>query len=200
MKMERVYREILYRLLEKGEKEFSQKCIAKECKLSLSTVHHALEPLRRMHAIEVRRKNFLVINPKKILLYWASVRDLKKDIVYQTHLEESVEKIETLLPQKSVLTAYSAFKLRFKRIPAEYSEVIVYGEKEEFEERFGKPNTKLFPNLIVLELDEHLLKFKLAPLAQIFVDLWNLDKWYADEFLKVLEGEINGILAGLGYR
>jgi hypothetical protein len=125
---------------------------------------------------------------------------LKKDIVYQTYVKESVEKIETSLPANSVLTAYSAFKLRFKKVPAEYSEIIVYGRKEEFEKRFGKHNIKLPPNLIVLKLDEHLLKFSSIPIAQIFVDLWNLDRWYADEFLRALEDEINGILATLGYR
>ncbi len=200
MKTERVYREILYRLLEKREQKFTQKNLSEECNISLSTVNHALKPLKKMNAIEVRKMCFYVINPKKILVYWACIRDLKKDIVYKTFLDRSIERIETSLPYNSLLTAYSAFKLKFKKIPSEYGEVIAYGEKKDFERRFGDENLKFPPNLIVLKLDEHLKKFSFAPIAQIYVDLWNLDKWYANEFLKALEGEIDGILAGLGYR
>jgi len=150
--------------------------------------------------VEMHRRGFTVINPKKILVYWACIRNLEREVVYKTHVNENVERIETLLPPHSILTAYSAFKLRFKRVPAEYNEVIVYGRKEEFEKRFGKQEYKLPENLIVLKLDEHLLSFPSIPIAQIFVDLWNLKKWYANDFLKALEGEIDGILAELGYR
>lgn len=198
--MERVYREMLFQLFENGKSVFTQKNLAKICELSLSTVNHALKPLKKMHAIEIKRRNFVVVNPKKILVYWACIRDLKKDIVYSAFIPKPVEQIESSLPANAVLTAYSAFKLRFKKIPAEYSEVIAYGDKKDFIERFGKRESKQEPNLIVLELDKHLTKFSLAPIAQIYVDLWNLEKWYANEFLKAIEGEINGILAKLGYR
>jgi DNA-binding transcriptional regulator YhcF (GntR family) len=194
MKKERVYREILYGVLEKNIRSFKQIELSKECKLSLSTVNYALEPLERMNAIEKKRFGFSVIDAKKILLFWASIRKIEGEIVYQTYLNESVEKIESEIPANSVFTAYSAFKFRFKEIPSEYSEVIVYGEKEDFEKRFGKENLKFKPNLIVLKLDEHLLKFKIAPLAQIYVDLWNLPTWYAKDFLKKMEEKLHGIL------
>jgi len=194
MKKERIYREILYGVLEKNVRSFKQIELAKVCKMSLSTVNYALEPLEKIGAIEKKRFGFTVLEPKKILVYWASVRNLEKDIVYQTHLDKPVEKIESEVPANSVFTAYSAFKFKFKNIPSEYSEVIVYGKKEEFEERFGKENLKFEPNLLVLNLDEHLLKFKIATIAQIYVDLWNLKSWYAQEFLKKLEEIINGIL------
>jgi DNA-binding transcriptional regulator YhcF (GntR family) len=194
MKKERVYREILYGVLEKNIRSFKQIELSKECKLSLSTVNYALEPLERMNAIEKKRFGFSVIDARKILLFWASIRKIEKEIVYQTYLNESVEKIESEIPANSVLTAYSAFKFRFKEIPSEYSEVIVYGEKEDFEKRFGKENLKFKPNLIVLKLDEHLLKFKISPLAQIYVDLWNLPTWYAKDFLKKMEEKLHGIL------
>ncbi len=56
------------------------------------------------------------------------------------------------------------------------------------------------PNLIVLRLDGHIEKFNVAPTCQIYVDLWNLNTWYANEYLKKLEEIINGVLAHLGYR
>ncbi|MEM1554827.1 MAG: hypothetical protein QXJ72_08105, partial [Thermoproteota archaeon] len=104
------------------------------------------------------------------------------------------EKIESEVPANTVFTAYSAFKFRFKKIPSDYSEVVVYGVARDFERRFGKARTQLKPNLIVLNLDEHLVKFKIAPIAQIFVDLWNLKSWYARDFLKEMERIIDGIL------
>ena len=194
MKKERVYREILYGVLEKNIRSFKQIELSKECKLSLSTVNYALEPLERMNAIEKKRFGFSVIDARKILLFWASIRKIEREIVYQTYLNESVEKIESEIPANSIFTAYSAFKFRFKEIPSEYSEVIVYGEKEDFEKRFGKENLKFKSNLIVLKLDEHLLKFKIAPLAQIYVDLWNSPTWYAKDFLKKMEEKLHGIL------
>jgi DNA-binding transcriptional regulator YhcF (GntR family) len=194
MKKERVYREVLYGVLEKNIRSFKQIELSKECKLSLSTVNYALEPLERMNAIEKKRFGFSVIDARKILLFWASIRKIEKEIVYQTYLNESVEKIESEIPANSIFTAYSAFKFRFKEIPSEYSEVIVYGEKEDFEKRFGRENLKFKPNLIVLKLDEHLLKFRIAPLAQIYVDLWNLPTWYAKDFLKKMEERLHGIL------
>ncbi|MEM2056081.1 MAG: hypothetical protein QXU11_09040 [Thermoproteota archaeon] len=194
MKKERVYREILYDVLEERTRVFKQLELSRVCKLSLSTVNYALRPLERMNAVEKKRFGFTVLDPKKILLYWASVRGLEKDIVYQTYVEEPVEKIESEVPANSVFTAYSAFKFRFKRVPSEYGEVVVYGVKQDFEKRFGKESTRLKPNLIVLNLDEHLLRFKIAPIAQIFVDLWNLRSWYAKNFLSEMERIIDGVL------
>jgi len=194
MKKERVYREILYYVMEERVKRFKQIELSKACKMSLSSVNYALKPLVRMNAIEKKRFGFVVIDPRKILMYWASIRELEKDIVYQTYLNKPVEKIESEVPANSVFTAYSAFKFKFKKIPSEYSEVIIYGKREDFEKRFGKEELKFKSNLIVLNLDEHLFKFKIAPIAQIYVDLWNLKSWYAKEFLKKLEGIISGIL------
>ncbi|MBO3841664.1 MAG: hypothetical protein FGF48_04545 [Candidatus Brockarchaeota archaeon] len=173
---------------------FKQLELSRVCKLSLSTVNYALRPLERMNAVEKKRFGFTVLDPKKILLYWASVRRLEKEIVYQTYVEEPVEKIESEVPANSVFTAYSAFKFRFKKIPSEYSEVVVYGVERDFERRFGKESTRLKPNLIVLNLDEHLSRFKIAPIAQIFVDLWNLRSWYAKDFLREMEKIIDGVL------
>jgi DNA-binding transcriptional ArsR family regulator len=195
MKMERVYREILYKVLDEGglDAVFRQKELSHLTGLSISTVNYALKPLENMNAVRKRRFGFNVTDPKKILLYWASIRKLTKEIAYQTFASGSVESIESSVPSKSVFTAYTAYKLRFGQAPSDYGEIIIYGEKSEFEKRFP-PNERQKPNIVVLRLDEHLLKFRTAPLAQIFVDLWNLETWYAGEFLKKLEAKIDGIV------
>jgi hypothetical protein len=194
MKKERVYREILYGVCEEKTRFFKQLELSRVCKISLSTVNYALKPLEQMNAIEKKKFGFSLLDPKKVLLYWASIRRLEKDIVYQTYLDEPVEKVESEVPANSVFTAYSAFKFRFRRIPSDYSEVVVYGSRQDFERRFGKENSLMKPNLLVLKLDEHLARFKIAPIAQIFVDLWNLRSWYAKDFLKEMEEIIDGIL------
>jgi len=194
MKIERVYREILHKILDEKELDakFKQRELSKSTGLSISTVNYALKPLADMNTIAKKRFGFTVIDAKKILFYWASIRKLTRDITCKLAVNEKVEKIEASVPSRTVFTAYSAFKFKFKTIPSEYSEVVVYGNKEDFEERFK--STGKYPNVIVLKLDEHLLKFKIAPIAQIFVDLWNLNTWYAGEFLKKLEEIINGIV------
>lgn|GEM_PF-6717776 len=47
--------------------------------------------------------------------------------------------------------------------------------------------------------DEHLKAMGRAPLAQVFVDLWNIPTWYAREFMLAVRDKIDGILAELGY-
>jgi len=197
MKIERVYREILHRVLDLNSGEIiKQKKLSDACGIAISVVNYALKPLEEMNTIEKKPFGFRVINPKKILLYWASIRKLRKDIIYQTFVDKPVEDIESSLPQV-VFTAYTAYKLRFKSVPSDYSEVIVYGD-ENVKERFVL-NKGMGPNLIVLKCDEHLKKFAVTPMAQIFVDLWNLKTWYANEFVKALEGKIDGILERYSY-
>ncbi len=190
-KKECVYREILYQVLEKRENFITQKFLSERCEVSLGNVNHAIKPLESMNAIEKKPRGFRVIDGKKILFYWASARVLNKDIVYQTFSNKSVIEIEKMMPE-GIFTAYSGFKFRFNSVPSDYSEVFVYGNEKEIKERFPKKEGKY--NVILLKQDKHLKKFKEIPLGQLFVDLWNVNTWYSQEFLKVLEVKINGIL------
>lgn len=191
MKRDHVYREILYNVFEKKNNFLTQRALAGNCFTSIGNVNHALKSLEKMNAIEKKAQGFKVINPKKILLYWASVTKLQP--IYETHVDKSVMEIEKSMPPV-LFTAFSGYKFLFKSIPAEYNEIYVYAEKEKIEERFQKKEGPV--NLIVLKLDEHLEKFKKISIAQVFVDLWNIDKWYAQDFLDVLERKINVILKG----
>jgi len=186
-KIELVYREILEKAIEKRQFKITQAGLASALQISLSTVNHALKPLVKMNAISVGRRNFEILDVKKILYYWASIRNLFKDIIYKTRVEKPVRKIESEMPPVE-FGAYSAYKFIFKDVPADYSEVYVYSNDkslEEIKKRFT-PNWKI-PNLFVIEkYFEGTLTF-----AQLFVDLWQLKEWYAKDFLTALEKRIN---------
>jgi len=83
----------------------------------------------------------------------------------------SVRAIEKTMPP-CLFTAYSGYKFVFHSVPSDYSEVLAYVAHEnmnKIQERF--PKTKEKPNLIILNMDNHLKKFTKIPLAQLFVDL-----------------------------
>jgi hypothetical protein len=192
-KIEMVFEEILYHVLEKRNYHLTQLYLAKELNISLSTVNLALKYLRKMNAVDISPRSFKVIDPKKILFYWASIRNIEKDIIYRTRAEQPVRKIEASMPKGIAFGAYSAYKFRFKDVPADYSEVYVYAEKEDIEERF--PFSKNEPNILVLRKDENISRYgELTTIARTFVDLWNISTWYAKDFLKELEARIDGIL------
>lgn len=184
-KGELVYNEILYNCFELNQRELTQAYLSKECNTSLSTVNNALKPLREMNVIKTNPMNFVVLDPYKMLLFWATKRKFVSDIFYTTRIEDSVSGIEKSMPEEVIFTAFSAFKFRFEEVPADYSEVYVYAEKM-WEERF--PERKGPPNVIFLKKERILEKYgKITTIAQTFVDLWNINTWYAQEFLKELE-------------
>ncbi len=193
-KIEYVYREILYQALENHNLLFTQSALSKDFNISLSTVNHALRPLVGMGAVEVKPRGCCLIDTKKALYHWASIRNLSKDILYATRVSTSAAKIESNMPAEAVFAAYSAYKFRFEDVPADYSEIYVYAEKPEITQRFP-PAPKSVPNLFVLKKDDFMQRYgRLATIAQTFVDLWNLKEWYAKEFITALEAKINGIL------
>jgi len=196
MKTERVYRETLYHRLERGETSFTQRELATSCSVSLGLVNFALGHLRRMGAIQVKDRGLEVLDPWKMLMYWCAVRDLGRDNVYSILIDEPVHRIEGSLPRSSIPTAYMAYRERFGDAPADYSEVYVYGEREDFVRRFGAGRLKGHRNLIVLRNDEHLASIGSLPLAQMYVDLWNIETWYARRFLDGLNERLKKILPG----
>ena len=188
-RIEEVYREILFQSMEKNNSKLTQSYLAKALNLSLSIVNLALKPLRSMNAINIKKRSFDVIDIKKILYYWASIRNLEKDIIYSTRVEKPIRKIESEMPSDIIYSAYSAYKFRFKDVPADYSEVYVYSNNlEEIKKRF--PKNKKTPNLFVLKKGKNIK----MTLANIFVDLWNLREWYAKDFLNAIEVKINAVL------
>ena len=144
---EEIYREILFQSMEKKKNNLTQADIANALNISLSIVNSSLKPLTRMNAIKIRRRGFDVIDKRKILYYWASTRNVEKDIIYKTRVESPVKKIESEMPKDVIYSAYSAYKFKFKDIPADYSEVYVYSSDiKEIEKRFSENNKKLAGN------------------------------------------------------
>jgi len=166
----------------------TQKEMAERLGISLSTVNNAIEPLARIGAIEKRNFGFRLVDREKALAYWASARNLEKDIVYKTRAGLPITEIERLMPSGVAFTAFTAFRLRFKEVPADYSEVYVYANEEELAEVKKRFPQKDGPaNLIVLSKPNNFSEEKIVPTELIFVDLWNLKEWYAKEFLNALK-------------
>ena len=184
LKSELVFLEVF-----KGAK--TQKEIAERLGISLSTVNNAVEPLARIGAIEKRKFGLKLIDKEKALTYWACIRNLEKDIVYKTRAEMPITEIEKSMPSGVSFTAFTAFKLKFKDVPADYSEVYVYVDEEELAEikkRFAQKSGP--PNLIALAKPANFGDEKIVSDELMFVDLWNLKEWYAKEFLNALKQKI----------
>lgn len=186
-KKEMIWRHILYETQNKRTDTFTQKEVAKHFKVSTSTVFNALKAPRKLGAIEVTGRFFRVRDIEKLLLLWATHRNLKSDIFYETYVDESVLKIEGLMPNTVIFGAFSAYRLTYNEAPADYGLVYVYSDDlEELKKRF--PKNKKPPNLFVLKPDSHLHIFgKTTPDVQTFVDLWNIPQWYAKDYLTALK-------------
>ncbi len=187
--IEQVYREMLYQAIEKKQFALTQLGISKSLGVSISMVNYALKPIKTMGCISVMHRGFKITDIKKLLYYWASLRNLDKDIIYSTRTNLPVSQIEKSMPSDAVFAAFSAYKFAFRDVPADYSEVYVYSSAEEIKKRF--PPSKNPPNLFVLKADKNAQKYgSTTSIAQTFVDLWNLKEWYAKDFLKALEEKI----------
>jgi len=191
-KTEIVILEMLYQAMEQKNRSLKQSELSKKLGFSLSTINLAVKKLERMNAIRIGRRSLTVIDIKKILYYLASIRNLKKDIIYQTRAEMPVREIEKSLPDV-MYAGYSAYKFRFRDVPADYSEVYVYADEQQTKEivkRFPVNNSN--PNLFVLKKEKSMDSYpKTGTLAQIFIDLWNMRQWYASDFVKAMEEKIN---------
>lgn len=194
-KQELVYREILYKAIEKKEFTLTQSDLSKNLRISLSMINKAITRLNEIGAIKKSQRNFKVLDIKKILFFWASIRNLNKDIIFKARIEMPVRETERNMPNNIIFTAYSDYKLKFKDVPADYSEIYVYADSQEIEEikrRFSlkDKDKSQKPNLFILKKDSLIDKYKSIPLSQLFVDLWNLNEWYSKEFLDAIERRI----------
>jgi predicted transcriptional regulator len=194
-KTEWVFREILYRAIEKKEFALTQSELSKKLSLSLSILNSAVKRLNSIGAVKITQRNFKIIDIKKILYFWASVRNLEKDIIFKARIEAPVKEIEKNMPNV-IFTAYTAYKLRFNDVVSDYSEVYVYADAEELEsvkKRIAKlslSQKNQTPNFFVIKKDAMLKNYGKIPISQIFVDLWNLKEWYAKDFVIALEKRI----------
>lgn len=173
----------MYQAIEQKNREFTQKDLAVKFGFSLSTVFNALKAPRATGAIKVTGRNFRIIDIEKLLYLWATVRNIKKDIIYRVRVDLPPMEIEGQMPPAIIYGAYSAYRLKFNEAPADYDKVYVYADNlDGIKKRFPSVKTEN-QNLFVLRADEFLKNYgNISPLAQIFADLWNLPDWYAKDF------------------
>jgi len=190
-KKEIIWREILFQAIENKKIEFTQKELAQKYGFSLSTVFNALKIPRSVSALEGKR-GLKVRDIEKFLHLWATFRNLKKDIIYQTNIPKPVRAIEGEMSPSAIFGAYSAFVKKHKTAPADYDKVYIYLPENKISEiKIRCPCRKGYSNLMVLRADFWLKNFgKLTSDCQTFVDLWNLPEWYAKDFLNALKDKI----------
>lgn len=187
LKKELIWREIADKAIVAKVFEFQQQNLAKTLSISVSTVFNALRGLREIGAVKVGGRSFTVTDLEKLLTFWATHRELQRDVIYGTHVSGSVREIESSMPPGVVFGAYTAYRVRFKDVPADYDKVYVYNsDKADVEKRF--PKSSGYENLFVLQADPFLMHHgPTTSAAQIYVDLWNLKEWYAADFLNALK-------------
>lgn len=191
-KKDRILREILYRVYEKNEYFMTQKSLAQTCAVSLDTANQVIKKLSQFHAIEKKPLAFKVINPQKILLYWASTRNLGGDIVYATYSPNSAEDIESQMPDDAIFTAYSGYRRKFSDPSIVYEEVFVYADPEEVKRKFAEKLVRA-KNLVVLKQDPDMKRVSsgsVVPLAQLYVDLWQLGTPLAERLILELDQKL----------
>lgn len=188
-KKEIIWREILHQAVENRQTEFTQKELAQKYGFSLSTVFQALKIPQQSGVVIKGSRGFRVQDIEKFLYLWATVRNLKKDIIYETHVPRGVKEVEGEMPPSVVFGVFSAYTKSYTDVPADYDKVYVYlprDEVVELEKRF--PPQEGYANVIVLEADPWLEDFgKITPSVQTFADLWNTSEWYAKDFLNALK-------------
>jgi len=188
---------MLYRTYERGERFMSQKTLAHVCGLSLGTVNPLVSKLEQIGAIEKKPMGFRITDARRVLLYWANTRGLVKDIVYSANSHLPLKEIEVGMPKGAVLTAYSGYRVRFGNVPADYDAVYVYADPLTVKRRFP-PEKGRRKNLFVLAFDPHLARLSkggAAPLAQIYVDLWQLGA-PAKRFIEALDEQLELVTVG----
>lgn len=181
LKIENVWRELLDRVIERRNPDFTITELAKKYSLSTSVVNHALIPLRNLNIVKINKTSSKVIDWERLLFFWATRRNLKKDIIYSTFCPLPVYDREGLMPPSVIPTAFTAFRYLLKKTPSDYDHIYFYSDNVgRVKKRF--PEKKSYPNIFILKPDPYLSKSKKLGRAQLFVDLWNLPEWYAKDF------------------
>lgn len=193
-KIEIIWRELLFEAIEKKNRQFTQKDLANRFNFSTSTIFQALKIPRKMGAVRVTGRFFVLEDPEKLLYHWASVRSIEKDVIFTGYVALPIFTIEGNMPADVIFAGFSAARKILGVSPADYDKVFVYAKDiDHIKKRFDFKKGRV--NLIVLRSDPFLSKYgPLTTLSQTFVDLWNLPSWQAKEFVRALKEKIDGLL------
>ena len=191
-KTESVWRYLLAAALERDERrQPSITAIASELGLGVSTVHKALERPTTIGAVVVHpSRGVRVIDPWRLLVLWAGKRNLENDVLCRSTSALSPDQIERRVQESdAVLSGFGGIVSHLGSNPiASYDTVVYYGAPlEDFGSDADGPT-----RLLVLEPDPLLGRYgRVAPLAQCYVDLFNLPGWQAARFV----AEVNDLVA-----
>lgn len=190
MLLERVYRRVVYEFAERGKTHFTQKSLSQETRLSIGTVNYAVKPLFRIGAVVHHGRGFAVSNLRKLLAFWAVKSASMTGVQYRTFTDGRVHDVEMHIPSGCMFTAYSAYWVRFSEAPADYAQVHVYGNAGALRLLYP-PSERGSVEIVVLRADDELKEYgHVAPLGQVYVDIWNLPEWMSSEFLKRIEARL----------
>ena len=157
-KIETIWRELLFQAIRKNNREFTQKEIASQFGFSTSTVFQALKIPRKMGAVRVTGRYFVLEDSEKLLYHWASDRNLQRDIIYSTHIDSSVIEIEAKMPPGVIFGSFSAARQILAEPPADYDKVYVYAtDLGEIKKRFKSQKGR--ENLFILKADNFLARY-----------------------------------------
>jgi len=189
-KTEMVWRHLLVRALDEDRRRSSITELSRELGLATTTIHKALERPRSIGAVLGSASGLRVLDPKRLLMLWAAIRDLTGDIVYSTRVRNSAAEIEGHIPPSAIPTAFTAFvRHEGRNLVADYDQVVIYGNGPELRRKF--PAARGEANLLVLEPDPLLQRYgAVVPRCQVYVDLFNLPGWQAQRFLNALERDL----------
>lgn len=198
-KIETIWHHVLHEALLQRRYRHTQQELAQAYRYSLSTIHHALAVPAQIGAIRKESKFFVLESFQKLLYYWASLRKLKRDVIYQTSVDQPVLTLEGFAIPSSIFACYSAARLHLKEPPADYAKVYFYVAEQDLgilKERFPpNPDKKKQANVVILRMPPTLVRYgSCATLVQTFVDIWGLSDWYARDFTLALEEKIKGCL------
>ena len=110
LKIEIIWRELLFCAIEKNPRQFIQKKLAEKFGFSTSTIFQALKVPRQMGAVRVTGRNFVLEDAEKLLYHWASARDIDKNIQLATHVDLQAPEIEARMPADIVFGGFTAAK------------------------------------------------------------------------------------------
>ncbi|PIV09088.1 hypothetical protein COS51_05000 [Candidatus Roizmanbacteria bacterium CG03_land_8_20_14_0_80_36_21] len=128
LKIEYIWRELLYRSIEESRPDFTITELSKIFNLSTSVVSHALKPLKELGIVKINKKNSKILDAERLLFFWATRRNLKKELIYSTYNPLPVQEREASMPSKVIPTAYSAFRMYFGNPPADYENIYFYAK------------------------------------------------------------------------
>ena len=196
-KIETIWLHLLDQAIENRVFQHTQAGLAELFHFSTSTINLALDKPTAVGAVRKSGKFFVVADPLKLLYLASTIRNLAKDIIYQTTSSLSIHELEGLVPPTAIYGGYSAATQILGEAPADYSTLYLYADPDDLTEIKSRyPLSKTgSTNIIILKKPPYLQEIGHTSLAHTFIDTWNMSDWYAHDFTQALEVKIHDILS-----